>query len=117
MEKNLDYYLKLPWSYRIEWSDIDNCFLGSIEELEENMTCGETPEEVLQNLKDALKSYILTSFKAGLEIPEPIKLAHYKGNITYRTTPEKHYKIAKRASASGKSINKYIDEVLEKDIA
>lgn len=117
MEKSLDYYLNLPWSYRIEWDDADKCFLGSIEELEENMTCGETPEEVLKNLKDALESYVLTSFKTGLEIPEPAKLSNYKGNITYRTTPIKHYKIAKKASAEGKSINKYIDEVLEKEIA
>ncbi len=117
MKKDLEYYLNLPWSYRIEWNDIDNCFLGSIEELEENMTCGETPEEALTNLKDALKSYILTSFKTGLEIPEPVKLINYKGTITYRTTPEKHYKIAKKASSRGKSINKYIDEILEKDIA
>lgn len=117
MEKNLDYYLNLPWTYRIEWSDIDKCFLGSVEELEKNMTCGETPEEVLKNLKDALKSYILTSLKTGLNISEPAKLSNYKGNITYRTTSEKHYKIAKKASAEGKSLNKYIDEVLEKDIA
>jgi predicted RNase H-like HicB family nuclease len=117
MEKNLEYYLKLPWSYRIEWSDIDNCFLGSIEELEENMTCAESPEEVLINLKDALKSYILTSIKAGLEIPEPVKLSNYKGNITYRTTPEKHYKLAKKAAAKGKSINKLLDELVEKEVA
>ncbi|OGI03023.1 MAG: hypothetical protein A2Y25_03780 [Candidatus Melainabacteria bacterium GWF2_37_15] len=117
MKKDLDYYLKLPWSYRIEWSDIDNCFLGSIEELEENMTCGETPEEVLANLKDALKSYILTSLKSGLDINEPIKLSNYKGNITYRTTPEKHYKLVKKAAAQGKSLNKLLDEIIDKEVA
>jgi predicted RNase H-like HicB family nuclease len=75
MEKNLEYYLNLPWSYRIKWNDIDNCFLGSIKELEENMTCGDTHEEVFANLKEALKAYILTSLKANLEIPEPVKLS------------------------------------------
>jgi predicted RNase H-like HicB family nuclease len=117
MEKSLEYYLNLPWSYRIEWDDIDNCFLGSIEELEENMTCGQTPEEVLVNLKDALKAYILTSLKANLEIPEPVKLSNYKGNITYRTTPERHYKLAKKAAEQGKSINKLLDEIVEKEVA
>jgi len=31
-KKNLDYYLNLPYTYIIEWSDADNCFLGSIVE-------------------------------------------------------------------------------------
>lgn len=117
MNKDLDYYLNLPWSYRFEWSEIDNCYLGSITELEENMTHGQTPEEVLINLKDALKAYILTSLKTNMKIPEPAKLADYKGVITYRTSPEKHYKIAKKAEAKGKSINALIDEIVDKEIA
>jgi len=41
IKKNLDYYLNLPYTYIIEWSDVDGCFLGSIVELERNMTCGQ----------------------------------------------------------------------------
>jgi len=37
-DKNLDYYLSLPYSYIIEWSEVDNCFLGSIVEFEHNGT-------------------------------------------------------------------------------
>ncbi len=117
MKKDIEYYLNLPWSYRFEWSEIDNCYLGSITELEENMTHGDTPEEVLINLKDALAAYINTSLKGDFVIPEPAKLANYKGVITYRTTPEKHYKIAKKASKLNKSINKFIDDIIDKETA
>ena len=117
MNKDLNYYLNLPWSYKFEWSETDECYLGSITELEEHMTQGKTVDEVLQNLKGALKAYIATSLKANLQIPEPAKLADYKGIITYRTTPEKHYKIAKKAAAKGKSINSLIDEIMDKEIA
>lgn len=113
MDKNLEYYLNLPYSYIVEWSDDDDCYLGSIVELEKNMTCADTPEEVITNLKDALKAYIITSLANNMEIPEPLKLADYKGNITYRTTSSKHYRLAKTAKIKGVSINALIDEAVD----
>ena len=111
-KKNLDYYLNLPYTYIIEWSDVDGCFLGSITELERNMTCGETREDVLSNLKDALVSYVTTSLDNNMEIPEPLSVKNFKGNITYRTSKERHYRLAKQAKLYGKSINALIDEAI-----
>ena len=111
-KKNLNYFLNLPYTFIIEWSDIDKCFLGSIVEFEHNMTCGKTREEVLANLKEALVSYVTTSLENGMEIPEPLKINDYKGNITYRTSKERHYRIAKQAKLNGKSINAFIDETI-----
>ena len=111
-KKNLDYYLNLPYTYIIEWSDVDGCFLGSIVELERNMTCGQTREEVLSNLQEALVSYVTTSLDNNLEIPEPLNVKDFKGNITYRTSKERHYKLAKQAKLYGKSINEFIDEAV-----
>lgn len=113
MDKNLDYYLNLPYSYIVEWSDEDQCYLGSIVELEKHMTCGNTPEEVIINLKDALKAYILTSLANNMEIAEPLKMTDFKGNITYRTTGEKHYHLAKAAKMLDVSINSLIDSAVD----
>jgi len=110
--KNLNYYLKLPYTFIIEWSDVDDCFLGSIAELERNMTCGQTRDEVFINLNEALISYVKTSLDNNLEIPEPIKVGDFKGSITYRTSKERHYKLAKQAKLTGKSINAFIDEAI-----
>ncbi len=112
MTKDLNYYLSLPYSYTIEWSDVNNCFLGSIVELEKNITCGNTPEEVIANLKEALVAYIDTSLANNLEIPEPVKAIDCKGKISYRTTAEQHYKIAKRAKSLNMSINAFIDQAV-----
>ena len=59
-KKSLNYYLRLPYTFIIDWSDVDECFLGSIVEFEHNTACGQTREEVLPNLKDALVSYVTT---------------------------------------------------------
>ena len=115
-KKNLNYYLNLPYSQIIDWSAADNCFLGSIVELERNMTCGQTREEVLSNLKEALISYVTTSLNNDIEIPEPLKIDDFKGNITYRTSKERHYKLAKQAKLYGKSINAFIDEAIREKL-
>lgn len=116
MTKDLEYYMNLPYSYIVEWSDADNCYLGSIVELEKNMTCGDTPEEVIKNLKEALEAYVNTSLANNMEIAEPIKLADFKGNITYRTTSAKHYRLAKTAKIKGVSINALIDQAVEEKL-
>jgi len=115
-KKKLNYYLNLPYTYIIEWSDADKCFLGSIIELERNMTCGQTREEVLANLKEALTSYVTTSLDNNIVIPEPLKADNFKGNITYRTSKERHYKLAKQAKFYGKSINAFIDEAISEKL-
>jgi len=110
--KNLEYYQNLPYTFIIDWSDVDECFLGSISELEYNMTCGQTREEVLVNLKEALISYVKTSLDNKMEIPEPLNINDFKGSITYRTSKERHYMLAKQAKLYGKSINAFIDEAI-----
>ena len=112
-EKNLEYYLQLPWSYRFEWSADDNCYVVSIAELKGCITHGGTIEEAVEMIQDALKSYIACSLQYKDEIPEPLKPVDYKGKIPYRTTPDKHYRLAKRAKALGVSINALIDEAVD----
>ena len=116
MNKDLNYYLNLPWSYRFEWSDEDNSYIASIAELKGCVSDGETIEKATEMIKDALISYIECSLEYGDEIPEPLKAIDYKGKIPYRTTPEKHYKIAKRAKSLGVSINSFIDEAVEQKL-
>ena len=114
--KTINYYLNLPYTFIIEWSDVDECFLGSIVELEHNMTCGQTREEAFNNLKEALVSYVKTSLDNNIEIPEPLKIEDFKGSITYRTSKERHYRLAKLAKLNGKSINAFIDEAIGEKI-
>ena len=115
-EKNLEYYLQLPWSYRFEWSDEDECYIASIAELKGCMSHGANLQEAALMIQDALKSYITCSLQYNDEIQEPLKPVDYKGKIPYRTTPDKHYKIAKRAKSLGISINALIDEAVEEKL-
>ena len=112
MKKNREYYLSLPYSYSIEWSDSDNCYLGSILELEENMTCGQTRSETMRNLDEALVAYIQTSLENNFDIPEPLKMKDYQGTIIYKTSNKQHYYIVTYAKKKGISVNEFIDKAV-----
>lgn len=112
-KKDLNYYLGLNWTYRFEWSDEDGGYVASVAELNGCMSFGETIEEATAMIKDALLSYLSCSLEYGDEIPEPMKASDFKGNITFRTTGSKHYKIAQRAKTLGISINAFIDSAVE----
>ena len=112
-KSSIDYYMKLNWTYRFEWSVEDQCYIATIAELKGCVADGETIEEATHQIKDALESYISACLEAGYNIPEPLKPSDYKGQIPYRTTSEKHYKLAQRAKSTGKSINSIIDEATD----
>ncbi|MCD7740190.1 MAG: type II toxin-antitoxin system HicB family antitoxin [Candidatus Gastranaerophilales bacterium] len=116
MNKDLNYYLNLPWTYHIEWSNEDSCYVISIAELKGCKTEGGTLEEAVQMIADALHSHLSGCIEAGIEIPEPLKPVDYKGKIPYRTTSENHYKIAKRAKSLGISINAFIDGAVKEKL-
>lgn len=117
MIKDLNYYLNLHWTYRFDWSKRDNCYIASVAELDGCKTHGETIEEAAKMIKDALICWIETLQENNQEIPEPPKIEQYKGRVTYRTTPERHYRLARTAAIHGKSISKVIDEAIDKEIA
>lgn len=112
MTKNLEYYLNLPWSYCFEWSDEDECYIASVQELKGCMSHGDSILEATEMIQDALKSYLTCALQYNEVIPEPLKPIDYKGNITYRTTKENHYKIAKRAKSLNISINSFIEQAV-----
>ena len=116
-KKDLSYYLNLPWTFRFEWDPRDNIYVTRIAELKDCLSHGDTIEEAAHNIREALELYIETCLKDNIEIPEPLKPSEYSGRFNLRIPPEKHYKLAKKASVEGKSLNALINEIIEKEVA
>ncbi|MBA3954154.1 type II toxin-antitoxin system HicB family antitoxin [Candidatus Dependentiae bacterium] len=115
--KNLSYYLNLPWTYTIE-TDIDEnknkIYIVSVNELEGVRTDGITIEQAIHHIKDAIESTIKLYMKHNEEIPEPIDEEQFKGNIAYRTSSRRHYLLAREAKKRDQSLSKIIDEFIDK---
>ena len=115
--KPMTYYMKLPWTFETSVSDDPiEPWTTRVKELPGCMSHGKAPEKSLIGIKDAIKSYILATMKLGEDIPEPLKLEAFKGVLTYRTSPERHYEIARRARQLGLSVNKLMDAAVEHEL-
>lgn len=117
-KKDLKYYLALNWSYTIEQSSSKGkkIFIIRVNELPGVCTDATSIDKGLKEIQDVIAATIELYLKHGDLIPEPINRDKYKGHISYRTTRERHYHLAKLAEQKHISMNKALDLVFDAGI-
>jgi len=96
------------YSARIEFDAEDRIFFGCIVGIRDIITFhGETVDELEKAFKEAVDDYLATCEKLGVKPNKP-----YSGKLTLRIPPNVHASIATAAETSGKSLNKWVADVL-----
>jgi predicted RNase H-like HicB family nuclease len=115
IKKNLKYYLDLNWSYTIEQAHHNGkkFYIIRVNELPGVCTDATTVEKGMKNIRDSIAATIELYLEQGDPIPEPVNKEEFKGNISYRTTSERHYFLAKLAQQKHVSMNKALDIVFD----
>jgi predicted RNase H-like HicB family nuclease len=82
-KKDLKYYRGLKWSYTIEEDEHKGKthYIVRVNELPSVVTDGETIEEAMTNIKDAIAATIKLYLEQVDPVPEPIQKEKFKGNI------------------------------------
>ena len=113
--KDLKYYLSLPWNYNITTTTEDGERLYIIRVNELPGICSDAPTiaEALENIKEAMAAIFEMYLEKGKEIPEPVDQEAYKGKIAYRTTSKRHSLIARVALTKCVSLSEIIDECID----
>ena len=86
-------------------------YLALVPSLPGCMSDGETPEEALENVRDAIFSWIETAKELGREIPESDEYKaddEYSGKLSLRIPKFVHKQLAVRAKEEDCSINQLI---------
>lgn len=94
------------------WKDDENDFIAACAEFPSMSGFGSTRSAALDALQDTLDTAIQWMEEEDEDIPVPHQLREYKGNISLRTTPEKHRALAARSAEAGVSLNRYINSRL-----
>ena len=98
------------YAAHIEYSDEDGCFVGHIAGIRD--VVGFDGDSV-----DALRAAFEEAVDDYLETCEKIRRApqkSYSGKLSLRVPPEIHAAVATAAEVSGKSINQWVADVLDK---
>jgi predicted HicB family RNase H-like nuclease len=98
------------YTARIEFDGVDRIFFGRLSGIRDIITFhGETVDELEKAFKEAVDDYLATCAKLGDAPNKP-----YSGKLTLRIPPRVHATIAMAAETSGKSINKWVADALDR---
>jgi len=108
--KGRDRYLKM-----VEWSDEDQCYVGSIPGWIGKCCHGDDELKVYQELCEICDEWIEIYKKEGRPLPPPTN-KNYSGKFVLRTGSELHQVLALRALNEGESLNSFTVKALKKSV-
>jgi antitoxin HicB len=70
--KDLNYYMRLPYTIQVVPEDGDGLWFAEVSELEGCMTQAESWEALYPMLRDAMAGWFSAALESGMDIPEPL---------------------------------------------
>jgi predicted HicB family RNase H-like nuclease len=110
--KKSDRYLKI-----VEWSEEDQCYVGRCPELMLGGVHGKNEQRVFAELCEVIEEWIGDAEKRKESLPPGMAGKHYSGKFNLRLGRHLHERLVIEATKEGKSLNSYVAEVLEQQIA
>lgn len=108
-------YLTKPYARELIRNE-DGTWFARVMELRGCMTEGNTREEALKNLDDAMKGWIDVAIEDGESIPEPLESRSFSGKFVVRVPRSLHRTLAKRAAVEGVSLNQVVVAALAREV-
>jgi antitoxin HicB len=71
------------------------------------MTEGDTPEEAIGNLDEAMAAWVEAKLEDRDHIPQPLSSDQYSGKFLMRVPKTLHRELARRADLEGVSLNQF----------
>jgi predicted HicB family RNase H-like nuclease len=101
-------YVKL-----VEWSDEDQCYIGSAPPLIGQCCHGKNETAVYKELCQIVSEWIAIYEKDGKPLPAPTANREYSGKFMLRLDPQLHKYLALRAMQAGESLNGFVMKKLQ----
>jgi predicted HicB family RNase H-like nuclease len=113
MKKKSDAYLKI-----VEWSEEDNCYVGSAPPLIGPCCHGDDEANVYRQLCLIVDEWIQIHEEDGRVLPESMLQPDkkYSGKFMLRVDPQLHKALVIHSVQEGKSLNAYVAEKLSKEV-
>jgi antitoxin HicB len=113
MSKNLEEYLRLPYTTVLRRDEKDGIVVARIEELPGCSAHGDSEQEALSNLHDSMIDWIGDCLEAGDPVPEPVEEVELpSGKWLQRVPRSLHLKLIHLAEREGVSLNQLVTSAL-----
>lgn len=105
--KKIKEYLGKPYKIELIPDMEEGGYAVSCPELPGCISCGNTLEEAMDNIKDAKLAWITAALEDGTTIPEPENSESYSGQFKLRMPKSLHKQLAEHSKREGISMNQY----------
>jgi antitoxin HicB len=113
VEATVQDLLRRPYR-KVITGDSEEGFLAMVPELPGCFTAGETEQEALELLHDAMAGWIESAIERGLPIPEPA--GQESGKVLVRMPKSLHRRLLERAEQEGVSANQLAVAILARGL-
>ena len=110
--KKRDRYLKI-----VEWSEEDQCYVGSIPGWIGKCCHGDDEEAVYHELCQILDEWIEIYEKDNIPLPEGLATKEFSGKFQLRIDKDLHKALTIKAMQDNESLNSYCGKILKKTIS
>ena len=114
-KKDLAYYMALPYTYTIVPDPDDGGFAIKVNELPGCMSQGDTLDEAMIRIREAMEGWLEVALEDSISIPEP-GVEDFSGKFQVRVPKTIHAALAKRAEKEGVSLNLFVASTLAKAV-
>jgi predicted RNase H-like HicB family nuclease len=94
----------------------DGGYVASILEFPNCVTEGDSLEDAMSQLEDAMASWVEAALEMGQDIPEPFENSEYSGRLTVRLPRSIHKSAALKAASEGISLNQLVVLAVTKEV-
>ena len=115
IEAQVQEILKRPYR-KVITGDAEEGFLIQVPDLPGCMTAGETMEEAVSMLPEAMALWLTVALEHGNPIPEPTPVPEYSGRLLVRMPKTLHQRLIERAEVEGVSANQLAVALLAKHL-
>jgi antitoxin HicB len=115
MDKNVDYYMDLPYTIELI-RDKEAGWFVRVKELRGCMSQGDTAEEALVMIQDAMRGWLEVAIEGNIPVPEPLPDEEYSGKFVVRMPRSLHRQLVEQAEREDVSLNQYINVALARSV-
>lgn len=109
----MDYLEYKGYKGSVEYSKEDNCLVGKVQGMSKALILyeGQTLDELRRDFEAGVDSYLEGCLADGVEPAKP-----YSGRLNLRMSSELHSRVAAFVSASGTTINDFINRAIRNEL-
>ena len=105
MNKGINYYMTLNYKIEIIEDKEEGGFTLHCPELPGCITTADTIEQGYKMIQDAKIAWFSACLEDGIQIPEPLSIEDYSGQLRLRMPRSLHRKLSERSKREGISMN------------